>query len=127
MALPTDDNDLEKLFENTEYSKVASENNVFVDQAATEQYSVFEFKDYSISNYYKITISCRAQTSLSPAVSPVYLQIYNQGSRTWETIDTYNMATINENFTLSGVVDSDVSNYYGEDNYTSCRVYQKMT
>jgi len=140
--MPVDDSNLETPFLNTEYSKVATEDSIYVSQSSTNQYSEFLFKDYNSFSDYKFTVTWIGQTTVRPSNSTVYLQVYNHNSSEWETIaqmpglfgdsqipyggDDYYFSTEveNTNFTLTGTIDSNVANYYDVNNYVSCRVYQ---
>jgi len=70
------------------------------------------------------TIECELQTSLDPATSTVYLQIYNQNTTTWETIDSDNTSNPDEDFMLTAVI-PDLTNYKDATNVISYRVYQQ--
>lgn len=123
-SLPSTDSNLSHLFTTTEYTNVATENLVYVDQTATNQYSLFEFKNQNTVSTQPISAVWIGKTSVAPASSTVFLQIYNQNSATWETLSSNNTAPINTNFTLSGTQNSSLSNYYATGSWVSLRVYQ---
>jgi len=126
-TLPTDDDDLETLFISTEYTKVSTSDNQYVDQEGNF-YWMFEFKDKNTNNTDKIKVNWEGQSDLAPSTSTVYLQIYNQTDGIWENIDSDNATAANTDFTLSGSQFAQVDKYYkkiGNYYWVSCRVYQQ--
>lgn len=123
-ALSSTDANLSNLFTSAEYTGVATADSSFVTQTATDQYSVFEFKNKGNASTDNIVVTWIGQSNIAPTTSPVYLQIYNRNSSTWETLDSNNSALANTNFPLTGSKTSSLSNYYDGSNWVSCRVYQ---
>ena len=120
--LPTNDADLETMYTEQDLIDVATNDGVRVGQTATSEYAVHQFKD-STSGSNQCTIQWDGQTNCPPSLSTVYLQIYNQISGTWETVDSNNSAPADTDFTLSASM-SDLTNYMTVGELISCRVYQ---
>ena len=98
-----------------------------VEQCATEEHSIFQFKNQNSNNTDNITLYWKGQTDLAPISSTVYLQIYNRNTTTWETVDSDNTTAADTDFVLTNVISVDVSDYYDGSNWVSARVYQEMT
>jgi hypothetical protein len=119
--LPADDTDLENTYTETDYTNASSDNNVWVEQPASGEYSIHQFKDYiSVGN---ATFTWVGKSSLAPTTSAVYLQIYNQITTEWEQLDVNNSSSVDTNFTLTNSV-ADLANYKNG-GVISCRVYQE--
>jgi len=89
----------------------------------------------------KATFEWYGQTDVDPAISYVYLQIYNYNTDEWEVIDQvsdsyasditdyadeyayYVSPGANTDFSLLDDID-DLTNYLGPGNIVTCRVYQ---
>ena len=123
-ALPTNDSGLETLFTLSGYSNVASDDDVYEDQTATAQYSIFEFKDYSGSSTAEIHVTWKGKSNVSSTASSTFLQIYNQVDSAWQTLDTDTVTGVNTEFTLVGDITDSLADYYTAANFVSCRVYQ---
>ena len=124
VSLPTDDGDLENLFTAQEYLEVDNNDGIRVDQSSTGGYSVFLFKNKNDSQE-SITINWDGQSNRAPSDSTVYLQIYNRNSSTWETLDSDSTSAANIDFTLTGNIFTNLSNYYDNNYWISWRVYQQ--
>ena len=123
--MPTDDTDLETAFTCTDYSKVESDDDIYVQQCATDEYALFLFKKQAMNSKGIIILEWKGKTSRACSSSPVYLQIYNRTSKNWETLDSNNTAAANTEFTLSGKRTTNLEEYYDENNWIAYRVYQK--
>lgn len=122
MALPAGDSDLENIYTAQEVIDVSVDDDIYVDQSATDQYAIHQYKDFSNASN-SCTVLWKGQTNCPPTLSPVALQIYNQTSGLWETLDSDNTSNINTDFILTAVV-SDLTNYKDGDSLVACRVYQ---
>jgi hypothetical protein len=122
--LPGDDTNLETSFSAQEYNDVATDDTVRVEQTATDQYAIFEFKNKNVNNTDALNLRWNGQTSIAPSQATVYLQIYNRVSLQWDIIDSDNSSDANTDFDLTAIVFSDLTNYYDENYWISCRVYQ---
>ncbi len=125
-SLPLTDAQLSTEYSATEVTNASTSDTIRVGQSGgATQYIIHQFKNYA-SYYNSATVTWVGQSSLAPTSSTVYLQIYNQSSTTWETIDSDNVANVNTDFTLTTTV-TPLTNYKDSDNYISCRVYQLGT
>ena len=122
-ALPSDDADLENAFTNSEYDQVDADDADRVAQTATNEYAIFQFKDYAGSNT-TIDVSWDGQSDLAPSSSTVYLQIYNYDTPGWENVDSDGAAAADTDFELTGQI-ADLTNYKTAQNTITCRVYQQ--
>jgi hypothetical protein len=121
-VLPADDSDLEVNYTGSDVTNVSSKNDVYVDQTATEEYILHQYKNFvSVAN--SCDIEAELKSSLAPTLSTVYLQIYNRDSSTWETIDSDNTSSADTDFILTASV-VDLTNYKDATEVISCRIYQ---
>ena len=65
------------------------------------------------------------RSNRAPLYSPIYLQIYNKTSLTWETININNSEIANTDFYLTGTITSNLNNYFDDDYWISYRIYQE--
>lgn len=65
------------------------------------------------------------KSSLAPSESTAYLQIYNQNTPVWETIDTDNTTAADTEFYLEAYV-GDLTNYKDGSDVVSIRIYQQQ-
>lgn len=123
--MPADDTDLETAFACTDYPKVATDDNIYIQQCATNQYAIVQFKDKHINNADNIALNTKIKVSLAPSQSTVYLQIYNQNSSEWETIDSDDATGTDTEFVLTGSITANQSDYYDVSNWVASRIYQQ--
>lgn len=124
-ALPSDEADLENEFSEANYTSVEDDDEDRVPQTANgEEFSVFQFRD-KFDAQQIISVSWNGQSSQAPSESPVYLQIYNYNSNLWETLDSESAADADTDFDLEGNQSVDLSNYFNDANWISCRIYQE--
>ena len=122
-VLPADDTDLETTYSGQNVTDVATKNNVRVDQTATEEYMIHQYKNF-VSDNSACQLEWEGQTTLAPASSIVYLQIYNRNSTTWENVDSDNSSAVDTDFILIGEI-ADLTNYKDTSDVISCRIYQE--
>lgn len=115
------------MFGGHDYDDVSTENNVYVTQCATDEYTEFLFKNKHVNSTDGFTTTWKGKTDLAPSDSTVYLQVFNRISGLWETKDSDNTTAANTDFTLTGTVDAGVSDYYDAGNWVAWRVYQEVT
>lgn len=102
---------------------VATSDDVRVGQDGSDGFVIHQFKDYvSLTG---AVFTCELRTNYDPALSPVRLQIYNQVTPGWETIDTDNTSAPDTDFTLQAGV-ADLTEYKDARSVVSCRVYQSV-
>lgn len=123
-ALPTSDVPLENLFTTSEYTGVATDNDVYVSQTATNEYTVIKFKNKAANSSDEIHVSWRGKSSLAPSSSAVVLQIYNRSGGSWETLTSDNSSPADTEFTLTASKTTNLNQYYDGNNWVSFRVYQ---
>jgi hypothetical protein len=121
-SLPINDNQLGTEYSAGDLTNVATSDDVRVSLYGPYEYMIHQFKN-DASNHDYVTLSWEGRSSLAPSSSPVYLQIYNQNSTTWETVASNSVAAASTDFTLTANV-SGLTNYKNGDGYISCRVYQ---
>ena len=123
-ALPADDTDLENAFTPDDYDDVAIDDGTRVAQTATDEYSAFLFKDKHTEDD-AINVTWNGQSDLAPSASTIYLQIYNRDTTDWETLDSNNLADADTDFDLEGQVVANLADYFDDDFWIACRVYQE--
>jgi hypothetical protein len=96
----------------------------FVNQISYGGHAVFLFKD-KYNKLATIEPTWTGQSDYAPTTSTVYLQIYNRNSTTWETVDSNNTSGADANFTLTGTITTNLSDYFDANWWVSCRVYQE--
>jgi len=101
---------------------VATKDDVRVAQSATGEFAIHQFKDFSDSSL--IDIEWEGQTNVACTFSTVYLQIYNQNTSEWDTLTSNNTADADTDFSLIAT-SVDTTDYLGEGNIITCRVYQE--
>lgn len=124
VALPTTDNTLATRYTGSERSDVATDDDTTYVPQAGFGYLVHEFKHKHSTTNATITPICNLKTTLATTSQPVYLQIFNQDSGLWETIDMENTVAANTDFTLTATVSTNLPDYYTAGNWVTCRVYQ---
>ena len=123
-TLPTNDTDLTSTFSQSDYNAVAADDSNNVFQTSTNNYNIFLFKKKHTEKN-SIFLTIRLKSDRAPFYSPVYLQIYNKNSSTWETLNNNHTEKANVNFTLTGTVISNSSNYFDNNYWISYRIYQE--
>jgi len=119
--LPPGADDLETDFTEQNYTDVSADDGVRVDQAATGEYNIFQFKDYVANN--SCSLVWNGQCSLAPSESAVMLQIYSFNLGEWWTANSNTTANADTDFNLSADI-ADLSDYKDANNIIVCRVYQ---
>jgi len=103
---------------------VSTDNGVRVPIAGSTNYLAHEFKRVNNTNQDSVTVLVNMQTSIAPSVVPVYLQVWNENTDLWETIDTNNSSQANEDFDLTANITSNIANYYDSQYTVTFRVQQ---
>jgi hypothetical protein len=83
-----------------------------------------QFKNKNTNNTDEIHITWNGQSDLTPQTSDIVLQIWDDNGKAWETLDTESLADANTDFDLVGDITENLSNYYADANWVTCRVYQ---
>ncbi len=103
---------------------VATKNDVRVAQdAATGRFAMHQYKNF-IGDSNSVTLEWEGQTDTAPSFATVFLQIYNQDTPAWETVDSDNSSAANTDFELTGTI-ADTTNYKDGSNVIVCRIYQE--
>ena len=123
--MPANDTNLETAFTAADYVKVATDDGNYVDQSATSENWIFEFKNQNTNNTDKIKAHWKGQTDIAPSSSTVYLQIYNRSTNLWVTLTSDSTTAADTDFSLDGTQFFNVTDYYDASNWVSCRVYQE--
>ena len=121
--MPADDTDLENAYSDQDYIDVNTKNDVWVEQTASSEYAMHQFKDY-VGGSPSANLEWEGQSDLAPSSSTVYLQIYNRDTPGWETIDSDDSTAANTDFSLIANI-ADLTNYKDGSNVISCRVFQE--
>lgn len=123
MALPGNDLDLSTAYSSQDYIDVSADDGTRVSQiSGVGEYAIHQFKEYAGANN-SCTVLWNGQTSDPPVNSTVYLQIYNQVTTIWNTIDSDNLTDPDIDFDLTTNV-PDLTNYKDASDVVSFRVYQ---
>jgi hypothetical protein len=114
--------DLTTQYTTQDYTDVSAKDGVYVDQTATNEYAIHQFKDYTgLSN--SCTVEWYGKTNCPPSLSTVYLQIFNRSTPAWQTIATDSTTAEDTNFSLIAGI-ADLTNYKDANDVIVCRVYQ---
>lgn len=123
-VLPSDNTNLTTLYTYTEIGKVASDDDERVSQSGID-YQIHQFQTPAHENNTdEILITVQVQTDKDPTSAPVHLQIYNFDISEWEDLNVDSSSSIDTDFDLTGLITSNVANYYNENNVVFYRVYQ---
>lgn len=124
-ALPGADANLETVFTCPEYPKVSADDNIYVQQTASDEYILFLWKNQNDDNKSAIIVTWKGKSDRAPNLSTVFLQIYNRNTPVWENLASNNVAGADVEFILLGSKIANLSHYYDAQNWVSCRVYQQ--
>lgn len=127
-ALPTADANLGTAYTEAEENNVGSDDGVRVGCNATNlnDYVIHQFKRrMGIPAVNSLRVTWNGKTNLPTATRPVVLQVYNYFTAAWETLDQTTTAAINTDFTLTGLISSNLANYFNAENEITARVYQR--
>lgn len=124
VSLPTGNADLTTLFNATDYSNVATIDNIFVDLVNSAGIAVVMWNGFSSDKTKSIELTWTGKTSRAASISPVVLQIFNLTSGLWETLTTNTSAPNGSDFTVVGTQAVSMANYYDLAGYCYARIYQ---
>lgn len=125
VTLPADDTDLSTTYNSTDITNVESDNDVRVDLTGSD-YLIHQFKYTHSNNTDPFSVALNVRSTKAPSTNPVYLQVYNRTSTSWETLATNNSENADTDFDLQGSKNSSLSDYYDGSNVLSFRVYQQV-
>lgn len=109
------------MYTDDEEDDVARRDMVFVAQSGTN-YLIHQYKSFLGSNV-EVNIEWEGKSGIAPDDSIAYLQIYNEVTSSWETIDYVSNGSENINFELSAYI-LDATSYKDASNVISVRIYQ---
>jgi hypothetical protein len=121
-SLPADDDDLSTTYTAQNYTDVGAKDGTRVNISCGDgQYAIHQFRNY-IGASASVIIRWEGQASQAPAVSAVYLQVYNTYSNEWDTVDTDSTTAADTDFVLAYNLDD--TTRYVDGGVMTCRVYQ---
>jgi hypothetical protein len=127
-TMPSDDTNLTTPFSGSDYTDVESDNEVFVCQSATGQYSEFLFKNRDLDSSSYVTLTWEGKASLAPSLYTVFLQAYNRTLTSWVTVDSNNLAGADSEFTMGGTLPIGggytLADFEDANGFIACRIYQ---
>ena len=122
-GVDVDDSDLGTIYTEDEKIDVAQTDAVRVGQLGILEFMIHQYKDFVNAEGY-CTIEWFGRSKLEGYRSTIYLQVYNQVTNEWETLDSNNTAEEYEDVELFATL-LDLTNYKTAINTISCRVYQR--
>jgi len=126
-SLPSNEAQLANAFDLTDYSEALADDTSYADSTGNNNYNAFVFSKAHTDNTTPISVRWKGKTDLSPASSPVIMQIYNYTTATWMPADSDNTTPAGTEFELLASVPVSPGNYYGSSNEVTVRVYQENT
>lgn len=124
-TLPIDDSDLTNLYTEQDIEDVGNEDGILVGQSTDSSYAIHQFKNF-IGQRQSCQLLFAGQTTLTPTDHPVYIQIFNQVTHLWETVDANQSDYVDKNFYFTIVIPS-TTNYINAQQVLSSRVYQQRS
>lgn len=103
---------------------VATDDGSRVPVTGDQAYLAHEFKRINNTNKDSATITVNLQTTLDPTTQTVYLQVWNNTTELWETIDSDSTSLVNTDFDLTYTISSNQTDYYDSEYTITYRVYQ---
>jgi len=123
--LETDIEPLSVDFSTNDYAVISTDNNDYLDLEGTGTYQKKLFKRYyDGGGNLPVVVTWKGKSSISTSGHPITLQVYNHSTSLWEDLTSNNSANADTEFTLTNTIDTNVSNYFGEDLSITYRVYQ---
>jgi len=122
--LPNNADNLETTYTDDEEEDIEKRDNVYVGQTGTLQYMMHQIKVF-IGTETFCSVEWEGKSTLAPSDSTVYLQVFNETTSAWETVDSNSTASYDTNFELSGKIPN-VTDYVSSDVITF-RIYQFAT
>jgi len=123
-SLPATAADLTYFLDPEGYADVLTDDSNYDPATSTAQYPIFLFATKHTNNTNAASSTWNGQSSVAPSGSNVVLQVFRVSTAAWVTVDTETAAGANTDFTLTGAVNSSVSDYYAAGDWIYWRVYQ---
>jgi len=124
-ALPNNKEDLNILYGEEDEEAVESDNGVRVPVTGNDFYLAHQFRVINNSNKDVIKVKVNLQSTLAPSFSPIYLQIWNITTSSWQTLDSDSTSLADIDFNLTGIRSTNLDSYYDSDYEVAFRVYQE--
>lgn len=128
VSLPSAKDDLAIGYTTQEEADVYSDNGVYVAlTSAATNYLIHQFKKLNTNRHDWIKVRIDLKSSLAPSTQPVYLQVWNGTTNSFETVDSNTEDDANTDFSLYGNITEQTfrdSNWYDIFEEFCCRVYQ---
>lgn len=125
--LPSGREDLAIIYTDQEEIDVSTQNGVFVDiDTSSSFYLLHQYKINNENNHNYIIVRIHAKSTLAATSSPIYLQLYNFATASWNTLTINNYSKSNEEFDLIARIYEDQANYYNifSSDQVVARIYQ---
>jgi hypothetical protein len=123
-TLPTTSDELAIPYGSEDDIAVSEDDDIRVPVTGSTTYLMHEFKSENNSNQDSIKITVNLQSTLATTNQTVFLQIWNENSGAWGTVDSSSNKNANKDFNLTYTQSNNQSHYY-DDNYTvTFRVFQ---
>jgi hypothetical protein len=123
-TLPTTKANLAIIYGEIDEEDVSTDNSVRVPISGLNTYLLHQYRIVNTNSKDTISILVNLQSTLAPTISPVYLQIWNVNSSTWETLTSNTTAAESVDFDLEYELTANVENYYDATHEIAIRVYQ---
>jgi hypothetical protein len=121
-VLPTTTDELETVYSLSEEVSVASRDTSYVSEQGAGTYMLHQFKLF-VGAVPECQVEFQGKSTLAPSLSPVYLQLYNYSTSSWQTVDSNGTVIANEDFELEEKI-TDTTNYRDASGIITARVYQ---
>lgn len=123
-SVPSDKNDLATVYTTPEEGDVFYSDQIYVPLTFGDTtFGMHQFKKLNDNRVDRVKVRIDLKSSLAPLSSPVYLQVWDGITNSWQTADSNNVNDANEDFTLNADVND--TSYYDFGNEFACRVYQE--
>lgn len=112
-------------FTSPKYENTAVDDGDYFIQYGSE-YMIQVFSNTWTNNTDTPRFTYKGRTTMDTRVSPVFIQIYNLNSVSWETLAIVNKVLPDQDFQVTVSQTTNISNYYDSKNIVAFRVYQKV-
>jgi hypothetical protein len=126
-SIPTTKHDLAIVYTDQEVEDVSEDDGTYVCiDGSSPIYLLHQYKVNNTNHHNYMNIKVKGKVTLDATTSPVYLQIFNMSTSSWETLVTNDYSLSGEEFYLKASIYSDQEDYYDifNENQVTIRVYQ---
>lgn len=123
-SLPSNDDSMSNLFVSGDYDDVAAQDDTTFDLLYSDK-GVILLKKLVLTGE-NIQAKVRFKSTLAPSTANLVLQVYNQNTPAWETVDIDNVTVADTYAFLEANIITNVANYLDENNIATFRVYQEV-